>query len=174
MWCILFCCRLKNIPQLPSGKSDVINGFELLAHGLRRLCELSALFGSDTLNFCQASVLQYAMKPSQQDDVIVSNMYFSVLDREFIFRILMQIWNVIFFPFKCLSTNYFLALHMREEKKKRKQVMNHWAVDLPVCFESEVRRMYKAKTASYLFCILFECPCLVLLEWWNRSRQGPF
>lgn len=38
-----------------------------------------------------------------------------------------------------------------EGEKNTKQVMNHWAVDLPICFESEVRRMHKANTASFLF-----------------------
>lgn len=82
---------IKNISQLTSGRKDVINGFELLAHGLTRFWEQTALFSSDTLNFCQASVLQYAVKLSQEDNVIVVNIYFSVLGREFVhFLILMQ------------------------------------------------------------------------------------
>lgn len=77
--------------QFRSGRSDVINGFELLAHGLRRFCELAALFSSDTLNFCQASVLHCAMKLVQVDSVIVVNICFSVLGREFVhISILMQ------------------------------------------------------------------------------------
>lgn len=82
---------IKNISQLPSGRSDVVNGFELLAHGLRRFCELPALFSSDILNFCQVSEQQYAMKLSQDDNVIVVNIYFSVwIESLFIFLILMQ------------------------------------------------------------------------------------
>lgn len=82
---------IKNILHVPSDESDVINGFELLAHGLRRFCELSALLSSDNLNFCQASVLQNAMKLSQEDNVMVGSIYFSILCRQFVhFFILMQ------------------------------------------------------------------------------------
>lgn len=39
---------ITNTPQLPSGSSDVINGFELSAPGLRRFYELTVLLTSDS------------------------------------------------------------------------------------------------------------------------------
>lgn len=39
---------IKNTPQLPSGSSDVINGFELSAPGLWRFYKLTALLSSDS------------------------------------------------------------------------------------------------------------------------------
>lgn len=40
-------------------------------------------------------------------------------------------------------------------QEKNRQVMKHWAVDLPVCSESEGRRMYKAKPTSYLLSVVW-------------------
>lgn len=161
---------IKNITQVPSGKRVVINGFERLAHGLRRCCELTALFSSDTQNFCQASVLQYAMKPSQKDNARVGIIHFSVLGREFVhFLILMKRLNVIFFPLKCLFPNYCLAFYI--QKKTSNEPLSSY---LPVCFETEGRRMYKAEAAGYLLFVFCQSACVLGCWWWVwRIRQNP-
>lgn len=139
---------IKNISQLPSGRSDVINSFELLAHKWRRFCEQTALFISDTLNFCQASVLLHAVKLSQEDNVIFVNIYFSVLGREFV-HFFFYFYDAILFPLKCLFQNYCLVLYI----KKERQVMNHWPV-IFLCVLKGKEEKY-TKTNHLVICCLY-------------------
>lgn len=176
---LCFRTSIKNTPQLPSGSSHVINGFEL-PHPtpppipcLRWFYELMTVLSADSpeLLLSLSAAAHYEDIPREQS--YGGNYLFFIFCAGFFFFLLRSHLLSSSLAFKCLFSNYCLALY----KRGKKIIMNHphtYQLTLLVCFESDGRRMYKAKPASHLlfaFCLSAHVSCCCWSRW-SRSREG--
>lgn len=109
------------------------------------------------LSSCQASVLEQAMKLSQENTLTTGNVYFSFLYAGIFFFFFFFFNTKIICHLRFLAWFQVLVFKLFSFLKKReRQIISHLAVIHLVCFGSEGRKMYNAISARSVVCILFE------------------